>query len=44
MYYSKMVAVVQHLEVNKLLNVSLQFTVEQEQNYFIRLKKELLEN
>ena len=44
MYKSKIVSAVQHLELNKSLNTSLQFVAEQEQNDIIRLKEKLLGN
>ena len=44
MYESRIVSVVQHLELNKSHNTSLQFVVEQELNNIIRLKEKLLAN
>ena len=44
MYESRIVSVVQHLELNKSHNTSLQFVVEQELNIIIRLKEKLLAN
>ena len=44
MYKSRIVSVVQHLELNKSHNTSLQFVAEQEQNDIIRLKEKLLGN
>ena len=42
MYESRIVSVVQHLELNKSHNITLQFVVEQEQNGIVRLKEKLL--
>ena len=44
MYESRMVSVVQHLELKKSHNTSLQFVVEQELNNIITLKEKLLAN
>ena len=44
MYKSRIVSVVQHLELNKSHNTGLQFVAEQEQNNIIRLKEKLLGN
>ena len=44
MYKSRIVSVVQHLELNKSHNTSLQFVAEQEQNDIARLKEKLLGN
>ena len=44
MYESRIVSVVQHFELNKSHNTSLQFVVEQELNNIIRLKEKLLAN
>ena len=44
MYKSRIVSVVQHLELNKSHNTSLQFVEEQEQNHIVRLKEKLLGN
>ena len=44
MYESRTVSVVQHLELNKSHNTSLQFVVEQELNNIIRLNEKLLAN
>ena len=41
---SRIVSVVQHLELNKSHNTSLQFVAEQEQNDIVRLKEKLLGN
>ena len=43
-YESWIVSVVQHLELNKSHNTSLQFVEEQEQNHIVRLKEKLLGN
>ena len=44
MYKSRIVSVVQHLELNKSHNTGLQFVAEQEQNNIISLKEKLLGN
>ena len=43
MYESRIISLVQHLELNKSHNTSLQFVAEQEQNDIVRLKEKLLE-
>ena len=44
MYESRIVSVVQHLQLNKSYNTSLQIVAEQELNNIIRLKEKLLAN
>ena len=44
MYESRIVAVAQHLELNKSHNTILQFVTEQEQNDIVRLKEKLIGN
>ena len=44
MYESRIVSVVQHLQLNKSYNTSLQIVAEQELNIIIRLKEKLLAN
>ena len=44
MYESRIVSVMQHLELDKSHNTSLQFVAEQEQNDIIRLTEKLLGN
>ena len=44
MYKSRIVSVMQHLELNKSHNTSLQFFPEQKQNNIVRLKEKLLGN
>ena len=44
MYESRTVSVMQHLELDKSHNTSLQFVAEQEQNDVIRLTEKLLGN
>ena len=44
MYKSRIVSVVQHLELNKSQNTGLQFVAEQEQNNIVRLKEKLIGN
>ena len=44
MYESRIGSVVQHLELNKSHNTSLQFAAEQEQNNIVLLKEKLLGN
>ena len=44
MYYSRIISVAQHLELNKSHNTSLQFVAQQEENDIVRLKKKFLGN
>ena len=44
MYEIRIVSVVQHLELNKSHNTSLQFVVQQELNNIIRVKEKLIAN